>query len=370
MSFLELRCLSETLRAVGFPRLLSLESFRQPNFPLAAEVLRWLVSRLHPEAAVPIDLGSESGRLAFLSAALHAAQARTQVALRARALYAGDGRAARELLRLARVLLAAARAAEGPAPPPAPPFEAPPGQAAGRPSEVAAVRAQAAAVAARSRELGALLHAEPTAGAAREAAGALLESLVAEDEAGALRGGEAEGVRVLRGALALALDEAAALDERVGALRDDEDSIAADVQHREAELARSRRRLDSLAAIRPAFMDEHDRLELEMADEHSAYVTKARNLDFLLAQLRALRRAERASARAAVREMRALRKQLREDEFRAFRGDEELGEADLQEGGGPGPSEGDERGPRRTDTGQGSGKAREQWTGLERDGEF
>ena len=33
------------LRALGFPRLVSLENFRQPNFPLAAEILTWLVKR-------------------------------------------------------------------------------------------------------------------------------------------------------------------------------------------------------------------------------------------------------------------------------------------------------------------------------------
>ena len=33
------------MRALGYPRLISMENFRNPNFPLVAEVMRWLVKR-------------------------------------------------------------------------------------------------------------------------------------------------------------------------------------------------------------------------------------------------------------------------------------------------------------------------------------
>lgn len=36
---------TEMLRVLGFPRLVSIESFRSPNFPLVAQILQWLVSR-------------------------------------------------------------------------------------------------------------------------------------------------------------------------------------------------------------------------------------------------------------------------------------------------------------------------------------
>ena len=50
MAFRDLRSLTEMMRALGYPRLISLENFRQPNFPLVAEMLVWLVRRLilHP----------------------------------------------------------------------------------------------------------------------------------------------------------------------------------------------------------------------------------------------------------------------------------------------------------------------------------
>lgn len=36
---------TEMMRALGYPRLISMENFRSPNFPLVAEVLKWLVLR-------------------------------------------------------------------------------------------------------------------------------------------------------------------------------------------------------------------------------------------------------------------------------------------------------------------------------------
>ena len=36
---------TEMMRALGYPRQISMENFRQPNFPLVAEILMWLVKR-------------------------------------------------------------------------------------------------------------------------------------------------------------------------------------------------------------------------------------------------------------------------------------------------------------------------------------
>lgn len=36
---------TEIMRALGYPRLISIENFRQPNFELVADCLYWLVLR-------------------------------------------------------------------------------------------------------------------------------------------------------------------------------------------------------------------------------------------------------------------------------------------------------------------------------------
>ena len=41
--------------------VLSIENFRQPNFPLVAEMLVWLVKRFEPTADLPTEVDTEQG---------------------------------------------------------------------------------------------------------------------------------------------------------------------------------------------------------------------------------------------------------------------------------------------------------------------
>lgn len=62
MSYRDLRSLTEMMRALGYPRLISLENFRQPNFQLVGEMLHWLVKRFEPTSDLPSDIDTEQVR--------------------------------------------------------------------------------------------------------------------------------------------------------------------------------------------------------------------------------------------------------------------------------------------------------------------
>jgi len=49
----------------------------------------------------------------------------------------------------------------------------------------------------------------------------------------------------------------AALERQAAELTEDEKTLDAKIKKRQAELLRSQKRLESLAAVRPAFMDEY-----------------------------------------------------------------------------------------------------------------
>lgn len=57
---------AEMLRAMGFKRLISVENFRSPNFPLVAEILTWLVHRFDPKADLPTETDTEQDRVIFI----------------------------------------------------------------------------------------------------------------------------------------------------------------------------------------------------------------------------------------------------------------------------------------------------------------
>ena len=66
MSYHEVRNFTEMMRALGYPRLISMENFRVANFPLVAEILQWLVLRYDPNSAIPMDIESENDRVLFI----------------------------------------------------------------------------------------------------------------------------------------------------------------------------------------------------------------------------------------------------------------------------------------------------------------
>lgn len=58
--------LIESLRALGYSRLLPMDSFKKPNFPLLAEILEFLMARIEPELNLPPDLNNEHDRVYFV----------------------------------------------------------------------------------------------------------------------------------------------------------------------------------------------------------------------------------------------------------------------------------------------------------------
>ena len=54
------------LRALGYPSLVSMESFRTPNFPLVAELLVWLAKRFDPDVDIPLDINTENERVRLI----------------------------------------------------------------------------------------------------------------------------------------------------------------------------------------------------------------------------------------------------------------------------------------------------------------
>jgi len=59
---------TESMKALGYPRLISVENFRTPNFELVADALYWLVHRYDPSAEIDENISSENHRVEFLKA--------------------------------------------------------------------------------------------------------------------------------------------------------------------------------------------------------------------------------------------------------------------------------------------------------------
>lgn len=92
------------MRTLDYPRPISMENFRTPNFPLVADIMFWLVLRYDATAKIPDDIDTESQRVAFLTAVGQVVANRARIVLKTKNLYAADGRAVKEMLKLAKVV--------------------------------------------------------------------------------------------------------------------------------------------------------------------------------------------------------------------------------------------------------------------------
>lgn len=113
------------------------------------------------------------------------------------------------------------------------------------------------------------------------------------------------GCRCIRDAIAAVQDNVASLEKQASDLLADQRNLEAKLKKKQQELERGEKRLQSLQTVRcarlcvclcvcgcgvcvdvilprrPAFMDEYEKLEGELAEEYEIYLEKFRNLDFL-----------------------------------------------------------------------------------------
>lgn len=109
MSYRELRNFCEIMRSLGYPRTISMENFRVPNFTLAAEIIFWLAKRLDPKADIPDNIEDEKARIIYIKKACEFFYSNIKVKLNPKKLYAADGHCVQELLKVADILYKAKR---------------------------------------------------------------------------------------------------------------------------------------------------------------------------------------------------------------------------------------------------------------------
>ena len=87
---------------------------------------------------------------------------------------------------------------------------------------------------------------------------------------------------------------------RLENLASDEANLEVKIEKKKQDLERNQKRLRSLANVRPAFMDEYERLEAELSRQYQGYAEKHCNLSYLEHQLDEYHRAERDRMQVCV----------------------------------------------------------------------
>ncbi|XP_026179375.1 clusterin-associated protein 1 homolog [Mastacembelus armatus] len=302
MSFRDLRNFTEMMRALGYSRLISMENFRTPNFTLVAEILIWLVKRYEPNMDIPTDVDTESDRIFFIKAVAQFMATKAHIKLNTKRLYQADGYAVKEMLKITSVLYSAMKtkqmAVGDQADEENKKFKFDLGS---RISDLKAARQLASEVTSKGASLYDLLGKEVDLREMRTAA-----------IARPLEINETE--KALRAAIKEVLESVEKTKDMLSNVVSDESSLDAKIEKKKQELERNRKRLQTLQSVRPAFMDEYEKIEEDLQKQYDTYVDKFRNLCFLESQLDEYHRLEQERFEEAENTLRMMQHKLREEE--------------------------------------------------------
>jgi len=312
MSFRELRNYTEIMRALGYPRPISVDNFRNPNFELVADCLYWMVKRYDPTFNIGDDIDTEDDRVNFITGISRQMLLKARVKLNCKRLYAADGRAVKELLKLARILYDAHqyKASEEDK-------NEPDTAMTNKAKDVKGARALAPDITESGAKLYDLLGSEIEL---REERNRALSFLDAISNTMASTNEHQFMERKIKEMISSSQDQMDTLKRQLGELAQDQKAVNAKLKKKQQDLDRNEKRLKSLSTVRPAFMDEYEKHEQELQHKYQIYLQKFRNLDYLEHELQVLNKAEEGRMADKDRQMARLQKRLRDEELRILRG--------------------------------------------------
>lgn len=309
------------MRALGYPRLISMENFRKPNFELVADILYWMVKLYDPDTTISDRVEFENERVEFLTGIASLLASRARLKLNTKKLYASDGRAVQELLKLATLLYKSSKSInesfeDDAIPPPI------------KILDVKAARGLASDITQSGAKLYEILEHEIDNRPLR------LQSLRFLD----LLGGAHEGSREFSYLENSAREIIERTRQNVEDVRKECEELDADerntetkIRKKQEELERTEKRLRSLENVRPQFMDEVEKLEKELQRHYDIYMEKYRNLDYLEHELNKYHRSEEERKEEQNRKLKKMREKLLKEEVEILRG--HRGDRDDYEGG-------------------------------------
>lgn len=304
MSFRDLRNFTEVMRTLGYPRIISVENFRTPNFALVADILYWLVYRFDPHSRISDEIETEKDRIYFITQVAQSMASHAHLKLNCKRLYSADGHAVRELLKVAKLLKSAQDLKETKE-------EEDTDRMHATPAEIDQTRKLGEEITESGVKLNGLLEHEDRNKDEREKA---LRFLDATRDSYNNSGSEMKYVENSIRQIIIGVDEqVTSLEKQVNDFAHDEKKISKQIRKKRTELERHEKRLKSLESVRPAFMDEYEKLEVDLKREYEVYLEKFRNLDYLEHRLDEMNAAEELRVKQAEKALKRMQARLNAD---------------------------------------------------------
>jgi clusterin-associated protein 1 len=318
------------MRALGYPRLISLENFRTSNFELVADILFWLVHHYDPDSDISDEIEEEHSRVEFIKSVAKFFLSKSRIKLNMKKLYQADGFAVQEMLKVATLLYQAMNSNQGEDEDSSLDFGA-----SSKLQSVKSARGLASEITESGAKLYDLLGREKDLREARDKALTFLDNITRNLDSNA----EQDYIRkCIRDIMQEQTQSLFTMEKMLADLEKDEQTLDTKIKKKATELERAEKRAKALQTVRPAYMDEYDRLEQELEKMFEAYVLKVRNLSFLEHELEIYHAKDMQRAEEAKKNLEDDRKKIVEAEQRLLRGEQE----DIDEAGLEGEEEDDD----------------------------
>lgn len=302
MSYREVRSFAETMRLLGYPNLISMESFKKPNVELVSHCVYWLIKRYEPSSDVTYNIELESDRVYFFKEVCRVALQKGRIKLNVKKLYQSDGYAVQEMLKLASVLKSAMRTtADDDLDYPAIQQMA----SQKNVSDAKQVQQLCSDITSDGSNLFFMIEREMTTRADR------LRVLSRATEV-------SEFERRIRELLMTVSQQVEQLQQSISNLTADESNLEQKIENKKTQLERAQKRLKSLMAVRPQFVEEYEKHEEELHAQFVKYLEQYRNLEYLEHELAVHNDREDARLKEQEIRLRVMRERLRKEELQTL----------------------------------------------------
>ncbi len=302
MSYRDIKIFCEMTRVLGYPRLISVENFRQPNFPLLAELLKWLVKRYDPHTDIPTETDTESDRIIFVKSVAQFMATKAHIKLNTKKLYQADGYVVKELLKMTTVLYNALKLNH----------EA---------TSDDLLDTNMSTTFDISSQIGDLRRARELASEITTKGASIYDLLGREVELREVRthtiNRNLELVDVEQGiqdAVKACQREGEKIAHMLENIHSDEKNLDEKIEKKRMEYERNLKRLHTLKDVRPAFMDEYESLEKELEVLYEQYLVKFRIQSYLEQQLDEYNQIEQEKFEETARTMQMTIKKMKDQE--------------------------------------------------------
>ena len=321
------------MRTLKYPKLVSVQSFQQPNFELVAALLSWMVHRYDADIAIHGSIETENDRVRFITDIVKGFFQKANVKLNPKKLYAADGHAVKELLKLASLLHEAVilnAMTEGEEFPTSNningcrqnniskgTIDAQELKALIDLNDIKELRRLASEITENGARLYELLRAGGELQNEKQHEGLKFLDVASAGFDDSIESQQVHTVLIEN--VEKKKKELINVQRNCQLMESDETDLLEEIKKKKVDLERNRNRLESIQHARPAFMDEYEELEIELQKHYELYMERYRNVHYLKREMEKFQKEDEERLNEILMSKKKLQSKIQEEELKILR---------------------------------------------------